>query len=340
VALTGRQLLAPIVSVFVELVQSIAIVGLGRAGLLHAKAARSIGLEVVSHASLSRHSPRSIEFQREFPDSRAFGANDFSICETAQLVVLATPPSVTHQVVSEYLRRCPWLLVEKPLALTTARIHELCRLGDASGAKVVVGYNRRSYPAISRVNEILLNDPPVSVQVQIVEDMQHVKASKSDDLHSVYLRHGSAAHFLDLVQYLFGVLEIDSMDIASTTGELGFIDYRFAGRCGRGASIVGSIDAGERSRRGLKILTRAGRNIHLSPLDRVSISHPETDRPSRTAQNVEVTEYSDSHFESFKTQLFRVVNGEAESLHDMRDSLDLSKLIDAFEVVSSSSRNV
>lgn len=316
-------------------VRSIAVVGLGRAGLLHAKAARSIGLEVVSHASLSRHSPRSIEFQREFPDSREFEANDHSICETAHLVVLATPPNVTHNVVSQYLGRSPKLLVEKPVALTTARINELCRLADASGAKVVVGYNRRSYPAISRVDQILQNDPPVSVQVQIVEDIQHVKASKANDLHSAYLRHGSAAHFLDLVHHLFGVVEIDSIDVVSSTSEQGFLDYRFAGRCGRGASIVGSIDAGERSRRGLNIVTRTGRKIHLSPLDRISISQPVTDLPGGTAHSAEVIEYVDSHFESFRTQLLRIFNWEAESLHTVQDSLCLSKLIDAFEVVSS-----
>lgn len=320
--------------------RSIAIVGLGRAGLLHARAARAIGLEVVSHASLSRHSPRSIEFQREFPDSKAFEANDQAICETAQIIVLATPPNVTHQVVSQYLGRSPQLLVEKPVALTTARVHELCRLTDASGAKVVVGYNRRSYPAVSRVNEILQNDPPVSVQVQIVEDMQHVKASKADGLHSAYLRHGSAAHFLDLVHYLFGGLEIDSIEITASTSESGFRDYRFTGRCERGASFVGSIDAGERSRRGLKIVTQSGRTIHLSPLDRVSISQPIANRPSETAQAAEVTEYADSHVESFETQLYRISNGDEESLHTLQDSLRLSKLIDAFEVVSSSSRDV
>lgn len=320
--------------------RSIAIVGVGRAGLLHAKAARSIGLEVVSHASLSRHSPRSIEFQREFPDSRAFEANDQAICETAQIVVLATPPNVTHQVASQYFGRSPQLLIEKPVALATARVHELCRLADASGAKVVVGYNRRGYPAVSRVNEILQNDPPVNFQVQIVEDMQHVKASKADDLHSAYLRHGSAAHFLDLVHYLFGGVEIDSIEIATSTSESGFLDYRFAGRCERGASFVGSIDAGERSRRGLKIVTRAGRTIHLSPLDRVSVSQPVVDRPSETAHAAEVTEYVDSHVESFETQLYRISNGEEESLHTLQDSLRLSELIDAFEVVSSPSRDV
>lgn len=317
-----------------KVTRSVAIVGLGRAGLLHAKSAQSVGLKVVSHASLSQNSPRSIEFQREFPDSRQFAANDHSICETADLVVLATPPNVTHDIVSEYFGRSSQLLVEKPVALTTQRIHELGGLAFASGAKVLVGYNRRSYPAIAVIDEILRDDPPVSVEVRIVEDMQHVKASKSDSLQAAYLRHGSAAHFLDLVQYLFGYLAVESIEISCSKHDLGFFDYEFAGRCGHDVSIVGSIDAGDRSRRGLRFVTRTGREIHLSPLDRLTISQPGSDNSRKTAHPVEAREFPDSYVKSFKTQMLRIVTGEENGLHTLHDSLRLSQLIDAFEVVS------
>jgi len=250
-------------------------------------------------------------------------------------VIVALPPEVTHDIAPEFIRVSPHLILEKPAALTTPRIRELLRVEANSQSRVIVGYNRRSYPLVTTVREVLSVDPPTHANVVVVEDMSHVRATKSRVLQSSYLRHGSSTHFLDLVQFLFGQISILEIAVSRSRNEPSFLDYSIHAVSHSGVSINLTIDAGDRRRRGLEIATLSGRRVQLSPLEQLSISRGSSSHTLSAAEPELLDENPTSYADSFVTQLQRMVNDDLSALHRMSDSLMLSELVDALEVASS-----
>jgi len=315
-------------------IRSVAIVGAGKAGLQHARAATAIGLQVVAHTSRSADSNGAKAFGNEFPESKLCAIEELVSEVSADLVIVALPPEVTHDVAPEFIRVSPHLILEKPAALTTSRIQELLRVEAKSESRVIVGYNRRSYPMVTRVREVLSVDPPTNVRVVVVEDMSHVRATKSRVLQSSYLRHGSSTHFLDLVLFLFGQISILEIGVSRSRTEPSFLDYSIHAVNRSGVSINVTIDAGDRRRRGLDITTVSGRRVQLSPLEQLSISRGVSNHPLSAAEPELLDDCPTSYKDSFVAQLQRIVNDEFSALHRLSDSLMLSELVDALEVFS------
>lgn len=315
--------------------RSVAIVGVGKAGLQHARAATALGLQVVAHTSESANSVRGRAFSSEFPESKLCTIDELVSAISADLVIVALPPEVAHEVAPKFIQVSSNLILEKPVALTTDRIQEIIRVEATSKSRVIVGYNRRSYPLVTRVREILSADPPTQVNVVVVEDMSHVRASKSRALQSSYLRHGSSTHFLDLVQFLFGRMSILEILVSRSRIEPSFLDYSIHAVSHSGVSINVTIDAGDRHRRGLEITTVSGRRVQLSPLERLSIARGAVNDPPSVAEPELFEERPTSYSDSFVTQLRKMVNDDLSTLHRTNDSLMLSELVDAIEVASS-----
>lgn len=314
--------------------RTVAIVGAGKAGLQHARAAKAAGLSVVAHASRSASSDRSRAFSSEFPESKHYSIDNLAICDGADLTILAVPPDVAHRVSADFIRRSQKLLIEKPVALTTLRVRELLAVEQESNCHVVVGYNRRSYPLVRRIQDLLIEDHPTNVEVVIVEDIDYLRNTKREYLHSSYLRHGSAAHFLDLVQFLFGSVLINEIKVSRSRSVIEFVDFFFRAVTHSGIPITVSIDAGDRGRRGLNILTTYNRQLHLSPLETLSITSIASmaSSDSKSLQDPEIC--PTSYCDSFEVQLRNLANGATGSLHRLSDSLRLSILIDELERAS------
>jgi len=320
-------------------IRTVAVVGAGRAGLQHARAAELNGVRVVAHASRGVDSERSRAFRREFPESKPFSMDDVSICEQADLVVLSVPPDVTHRVAPGFIRASRRILIEKPAALTTHRIRELVQAERESGCDVVVGYNRRCYPLVAEICDVLRADPPTQVNVAIVEDMSYVRSSKSSDLQSSYLRHGSATHFLDLVQFLVGPFSVREIRASKSQCDESFVDLAIRAFGESGVSINISIDADDRSRRGLEISTVGGCRIHLSPLENLSIAYSPPPKDASATESSKSLESPNSYTDSFVRQFRKVVKGDTSALHRLNDSLRLSIVVDELELASSAIRN-
>ena len=316
-------------------IRTVAIVGVGRAGLQHARAAKSNGLHVVAHASKTKNSERSSAFSREIPESKPYSVDDLSICDCADLVILAVPPNVTDDLAAAFIHASQRILIEKPAALTTSRLRELAQAEKESKRDVVVGYNRRSYPLVSHLRDLLHDDTPTHVDVTVVEDMAHIRSTKSADLHSSYLRHGSATHFLDLVQFLFGEFSLYEVQTQQSPIDKGFVDFSFRAVSTSGVSIKVSIDAGDRTRRGLEISTTRGHCVHLAPLERMSIARNGTTKDYSSPEGQEILGWPNSYLDSFVIQLRKIITGDVGTLHRLNDSLKLSMLFDELEIASS-----
>jgi predicted dehydrogenase len=313
---------------------TVAVVGIGRAGLLHARAAVAAGLRVSAYSSTTVRSDRAIAFAAEFPEVPRIEIGDEKLCESAQLLVVALPPEVAHEVVPRFVRDAHQLLVEKPLALSTSRIEAIAETARTSGCRVTVGYNRRVYPAVARAREILQSDPPQTVEVTIVEDADFLVRTKGLKSHNHYLRHGASSHMLDLSNFLFGQQEV--IDVRASSSRLNdwFTDYQFESRGSKGEHIITTIDAGERSRRGIRIVTASGSRIEIAPLERLTIPVVAS-LSNGTDDSVRgVFDYPTSYQESFFAQMKLVATGQVDQLHGINDSLSLSKLIDVLELAS------
>ena len=306
--------------------RTVAIVGVGRAGLQHARAAAALGLEVSAYASESANSTRAQAFVAEFPQARRLGLDSTELCNAADLVVVALPPEVTHEVVLQLVKDCRHLLVEKPLALSTSRIASIAEAVAKSGCRVTVGYNRRVYPAVRRLREVLATDSPRTAEVTIVEDLDFIKRTKGVMAKDGYLRHGASTHMLDLSQSLFGRHDPTMVRASLSSINEGFVDYEFDSVGTTGVRIKTTIDAGDRSRRGIRIRTSGGRMLELSPLERLRIEDAGFD-------------YPESYTASFREQMQCVIENRVEHLHGIGDSLTLSKIIDDLEVASEESRH-
>jgi predicted dehydrogenase len=306
--------------------RKVAIIGVGRAGLQHARAALALGLEVSAYSSLSEHSTRAQAFARQFPQARRLELESSELGVSADLVVVALPPEVTHEVVLSLVKNSRNLLVEKPLALSTSRIKQIAEAAAASGCKVTVGYNRRVYPAVQRVRQALLSDPARTAEVTIVEDIDFIKRTKGLMAKDGYLRHGASAHMLDLVQSLFGLHEPAMVRASLSNVAEGFVDYEFESVGTTGVRVKATIDAGDRSRRGIQIVTSSGRVLLLAPLERLHIGDATFD-------------YPESYTESFVDQMRCIIENRVEDLHGIGDSMRLSKLVDALEVASKELRH-
>lgn len=316
-----------------------AIIGVGRAGLQHARAAELNGIRVVAHASRSADSERSQAFRAEFPESKPFLVEAPDICGISDLVVISVPPEVTHRIASRFIRASRRVLIEKPAALTSKRIQEFLVAERESGSDVMVGYNRRSYPLVTRVREILQIDPPTQLDVTIVEDLEYLRARKSSALQFSYLRYGSASHFLDLLQFLVGIPSMREIRLRKSVFHEGFTDISFHSVSGSGTSIKVSIDAGDRSRRGLTISTASGSRLHLSPLEHLTVSPNFETKDIFGFESRENLYYPNSYYDSFVLQLRKIATGNTGTLHRLDDSLRLSLLIDELELASSEIAN-
>jgi len=226
------------------------------------------------------------------------------------------------------------LLLEKPLALSTSRIEEIARIATQSGCKVTVGYNRRLYPAVLRLREVLTSDPPRTAEVTIVEDLDFISRTKGAALIGGYLRHGASTHMLDLSLFLFGVSQAVAVQASLSNQGSGFVDYRFESVGDGGVSVRTTIDAGDRSRRGIKIVTSSGRALVLAPLERLRIKAADDSRQSGRELEEDNLHYPESYRESFRDQMRYIIENQGEDLHEIEDSLNLSKLVDSLEMAS------
>lgn len=312
-------------------IETVAIVGCGRAGKLHARAAEELGLRVVAHSTTTANSTSSNEFSKLFPRSRWLSLDPGALCEAADLVVLALPPEVCDSTAEDFIKFQRHLIIEKPLGLTSARIRGMLKRLVPGPTQVTVGYNRRAFPLVQELKRHLTNDPLLWAEVTVVEDVEYLLRSKRQIGTDAYLRVGSAAHFLDLVHYLFGISKVETARASKSKLFDWFTCFDITASASNGAEVKIRIDDGDRSRRGIRLETTSGFEIDLTPLERLHVRTPAT-TDDRTEKMIE---RPDSFVLSFANQLRCVLANERSVLHTCQDSLQLSEFIDELEVVSS-----
>lgn len=121
-------------------------------------------------------------------------------------VVVATPAYLNGKVALACIERGVHTLLEKPPGLTVEETTGLRDAADKSGAKVVVGWNRRFHPVITKAREMVLERGPIT---QLVGEFHKSITRIADSgifprefLDQMLLE--TPIHSIDTIRYLAG----------------------------------------------------------------------------------------------------------------------------------------
>jgi predicted dehydrogenase len=98
---------------------------------------------------------RANSLVRKFGITTRTSTNLAQVLDQADGVIVATPNHTHVSIASEALQRGIPVLIEKPLANTTAEARQLCELAESRGTFISVGYNLRHFPCVPLFKRLL-----------------------------------------------------------------------------------------------------------------------------------------------------------------------------------------
>ena len=119
------------------------------------------------------------------------------------LVLITTRHNLHARMTLEALQAGKHVFVEKPLALNAEELDQIIKAREASGKTVMVGFNRRFSPFITKMKSVLAETP-----MHIVATMNAGFIPANVWIHDLLIGGGrivgEACHFIDLCNYLTG----------------------------------------------------------------------------------------------------------------------------------------
>jgi predicted dehydrogenase len=200
----------------------IAVVGLGKMGLLHASLLNTIpGIQITAFCE-----KKTIVRQGAKKILKGIDV----VGEVAQLrnydldaVYIATPPLAHHPIVKELftLGIVKNIFVEKPLASNIVQSDELCTLSDSQGV-TMVGYNRRFAVTFSRAKEIIEEGTlgkPVSFDAYAYSS-DLLGTTPGSNVAGGSVLKDLGCHAIDLSLWFFGDMKVETAvtDSVSSSG--------------------------------------------------------------------------------------------------------------------------
>lgn len=121
-------------------------------------------------------------------------------------VFVLTPPKATYSVSKDCLAAGVHTLMEKPPGMSTAETRDLLATAQATGAKSMVGVNRRFQPMLNQARNMVEANGQIAV---IIAEFYHFSiplyrslGSPEDTLGNIIV--SAAIHTVDLIRYLGG----------------------------------------------------------------------------------------------------------------------------------------
>jgi predicted dehydrogenase len=195
----------------------IAIIGLGKMGLLHASLLNTIpGVKLVAFCEKSRlvrHFARNIFAGVQIVDSVS-NLSEIGL----DAAYITTPPSSHYAILNTLFTKeiCHDVFVEKPLAnnLTESKDINSLLIGVGIGSINMVGYNRRFGVTFQKAKEIIeegaLGKPVAFEGYAFSSDFQSGGSSRGNASRGGVIKD-LASHAIDLVMWYLGSISIDSV---------------------------------------------------------------------------------------------------------------------------------
>ncbi|MGH7230538.1 MAG: Gfo/Idh/MocA family protein [Nitrospiraceae bacterium] len=183
----------------------IGLIGLGRHGLRYARHL----LEPLPHARLVAVCRRDVAQGSAFADEHALrffqDYRDLLAANEVQAAVVVTPPSLTYPICMQAVKAGKPLLIEKPLACTSAEALAMVAAAESSGVPLMTAQTLRYDPSVLALKAKLVEAgrPRYVVLTTRVEPRSDLWNNEADyGGRGVLLEIG--IHLLDLIRFLTG----------------------------------------------------------------------------------------------------------------------------------------
>lgn len=250
----------------------IGVLGTGKVARHHAAVAGALGHRVVAGATRRADSPNWPAFKDAAPDARHVGDPDELLANDEIDAVIAALPwhEMTHWL--DRLLACPKpVLLEKPIALSAARIAEVLGRSDTRSDNKMIGFNRRFYAPARRIADRLARGGLKTVHVTISEDIERQVKGHGPDILP-HLMAFSSSHSLDLMLHLLGPLTPVRVYRHDERGYPGpVVSYNGLFESPSGVPVWLSLNADDPSPAGMRLLFDDHTTFHLAPLERLCI---------------------------------------------------------------------
>ena len=185
----------------------IGFIGCGNIAHFHADALKALDVSIVA-VTARENSPNIIPFSEKYNIKHQYTQWEAMVEKEAldALWVVASWDQMDQLLLPLIKSGIP-LLLEKPVALTSAKIQEAIDLHVGTKQYIQVGYNRRFYPFIDEIKSIIENGELRSVFVEIPESVDLKNINFADNLWVI-----NSSHLIDLLVYFVGPLDIKYKD--------------------------------------------------------------------------------------------------------------------------------
>jgi len=220
----------------------LAIIGLGSIGRRHLGNFRAVGVETLAAYDIDAAQREAARAQFPFA---AVATTLEAALDGADGVVVCTPPD-SHLAIGELAaHRGAHLMIEKPLAQSVDGLDALLRTCDASGLRVLTGYNWRYWPPMLLVEQMLGERRIGEIRAARTEYAYHLGAHRypGRDYRQFYMadaKQGGGclldeSHAIDYMRWLLGEMtdvsavvdRVSSLEIS--TDDIADLTVRFAG---------------------------------------------------------------------------------------------------------------
>jgi predicted dehydrogenase len=250
----------------------IGFIGAGAVALEHARAAKSLGHQIVMATCRSRASPRWQAFSAANPECQFVSSLEI-LADDVDVIIACPSWDEIPRRLDAYLslpRRC---LIEKPIALDAAVLSRA--IGDLRGrpnlpAKAV-GMNRRFYEPVVALRGRLVEGGLKSVEVTISEDVAGLVRLHGPSILPHVLTY-SSCHVLDLALFLFGPLSVQRLRRTRSDHDgQPFMSVNGLLETAAGVPVFLAINDGDPSPVGIRCRFDDKTCWHLSPIERLVV---------------------------------------------------------------------
>ena len=203
---------------------SVAVVGMGKMGLLHASLLRvlaNVQLQAVCEkSSVTRKLLKKVF--RGIP--LVEDVNEFS--DMGLDAVFITTPIPSHFIVAKTVyqeKLAQHVFIEKTLASNYSESKELCELANKNGGVNMVGYTRRFMVTFLKAKELLEQNvigKPLSFRINAFSsDFFGVHENPTASIARGGVLRDLGSHAIDIALWFFGDLQVGAAKVVSLTGE-------------------------------------------------------------------------------------------------------------------------
>jgi predicted dehydrogenase len=201
----------------------IAVIGVGSMGRNHARILAE--LPNADLVAVVDSDPEARDFVARHAETRALATVEEAIALGIEAAIVAVPTVQHHEVASKLIEAGVHLLIEKPIAATSAEAHDLIAKAAARKVVLTVGHVERFNPAIRALHDAIAGEDIISIAISRVGPFP-------PRISDVGIVTDLGVHDIDLVRWLSGSEIVDHQSLLTRARgqheDIAFLQFRLA----------------------------------------------------------------------------------------------------------------